>query len=951
MRIQAFREETRLHKAMSSPTSNELVEGVYLACWSFFPLLLETHRSLLRRIRFVRSVDPTLRPHRVLTILVEAVPHIAAIHQAYAMQFQTAARATAQHTTPSDLVDVLKSPLTALDACTRCLHGLHSISSDVAAVSAALALLDSGMHQAFESMHLRLVQRLDIENKVPHVEWTNRVLVDVAAPVQVANAQGQFVDATMFLFEGVLVAQSVHEGSILLTLLADTSPISIVHATDSAMCVVLGATTACHVTFASTDACRAWLVSLASCFTARFQSVFSFDLHALLASMQQFPKSWLVADTDTANHDLVASAAMWLMDLSAPSAAVPPRLHQVYLMRDMVLYGRITSLSTCEFGGYILGEHVTVHDTPSSSSAAAVLHVHAASPFEVEITPDDGGDDGQPSMSQRRLLLAPVDPSVRQEWVELLQQLKADVVGASDESQDLYYSPSHPSSMVTSSHTTMATSSEGGKHESKSTSEITSNDQANKPTPVPETTGLKPAARMLEIDDMDRLPTSDTEIESGDDDGDSASLDSMLCAKNPRKRSFAQIHSPSPTRQGDERLSGGGDDTSICAETPDAVDHKSRLVNCLAQEASPPSKRAIAFACDSVDDTTSQVSIPQDKEGGKAIPCLASRHHTAIASSVITPEVPAPPFAAAEVEGTISHVPATRRPSKPHKKTSRRTTKSPTNACTALGLQHTAKVATSSNATDLSDGVPSELPPSTQEMEGGALQFLRDVPFASKPSDDDDATSIRIALSGFDDPTSLFSKIAAIRHAEYEDDVGRATHIVAPSGVLKRTVKILCGISSCDHILDEEWLHASAKLGRAAPEVPFCLSDPAKEARWGCSLQATMYDHSRVQRQRLLAGRAFFVTRHKTVLPPPQDLERIIVCAAADVGPDTIVITSVEAAAAPSIQKILKRVDRTQCYTPELLLRCILTQKLSLNEYHVGLPDRHEKKATRKKYH
>ncbi|RHZ13855.1 hypothetical protein DYB31_001395, partial [Aphanomyces astaci] len=185
----------------------------------------------------------------------------------------------------------------------------------------------------------------------------------------------------------------------------------------------------------------------------------------------------------------------------------------------------------------------------------------------------------------------------------------------------------------------------------------------------------------------------------------------------------------------------------------------------------------------------------------------------------------------------------------------------------------------------------------------------------------------------------------------------RATHIIAPSGVLKRTVKILCGISACDHILDEKWLHASAKLGRAAPEVPFCLSDPAKEARWGCSLQATMYDHSRIQRQRLLAGRAFYVTRHKTVLPPPQDLERIIVCAggqmqaAADVGPDTIVITSVEAAAAPSIQKILKRVDRTQCYTPELLLRCILTQKLSLNEYHVGLPDRHEKKTTRKKNH
>jgi hypothetical protein len=101
-------------------------------------------------------------------------------------------------------------------------------------------------------------------------------------------------------------------------------------------------------------------------------------------------------------------------------------------------------------------------------------------------------------------------------------------------------------------------------------------------------------------------------------------------------------------------------------------------------------------------------------------------------------------------------------------------------------------------------------------------------------------------------------------------------HINTPRKQFKRTEKILCGISHCLHILAEKWLHASAAQGFAVDEVPYCLKDKAKESQWAFELSQTMYGYTLSQRQQLLVGREFYITPHKSIKPPPNELVKII---------------------------------------------------------------------------
>ncbi|KAF0687655.1 Aste57867_20639 [Aphanomyces stellatus] len=203
---------------------------------------------------------------------------------------------------------------------------------------------------------------------------------------------------------------------------------------------------------------------------------------------------------------------------------------------------------------------------------------------------------------------------------------------------------------------------------------------------------------------------------------------------------------------------------------------------------------------------------------------------------------------------------------------------------------------------------------------------------------------IRIVLTGLEPTESLLRKIESIHGAQFEADVTRGTHLVAPSNQLKRTVKMLCGISTCQHILDEKWLYASAKVGAPEDEAPFCLRDKAKEAQWQFDLRETMYSHTGAARRQFLQGRVFFVTPHKSVLPAADDLAKIIECAGGEVdakGPrdaNTIVITSTEALALKAVQRQLAKADPTRMYSPELILSGILKQSLDLAMHHVAAP-------------
>ncbi|KAJ0406037.1 hypothetical protein P43SY_010093 [Pythium insidiosum] len=203
---------------------------------------------------------------------------------------------------------------------------------------------------------------------------------------------------------------------------------------------------------------------------------------------------------------------------------------------------------------------------------------------------------------------------------------------------------------------------------------------------------------------------------------------------------------------------------------------------------------------------------------------------------------------------------------------------------------------------------------------------------------------LRVMFTGLDGTIpKLRDKVKRIANAVQEDDdVEKVTHLVAPRNQLKRTVKLLCGISCCDHIVDERWLDESARAGVAASEIVHCLKDTAAESKWDFSLFRTMYEVPKDKRRTLFAGLQFFITSHKSVLPPVKELVRIVECAGGSAetkGAATaehVVITTDTAMALASVRKAVAHADPQRIFTPEFVLSSILRQRLDLASNRVG---------------
>ncbi|TMW56650.1 hypothetical protein Poli38472_006660 [Pythium oligandrum] len=208
--------------------------------------------------------------------------------------------------------------------------------------------------------------------------------------------------------------------------------------------------------------------------------------------------------------------------------------------------------------------------------------------------------------------------------------------------------------------------------------------------------------------------------------------------------------------------------------------------------------------------------------------------------------------------------------------------------------------------------------------------------------------SIRIMFTGLDATNAkLRDKVKRIADASQEDDeIETVTHLIAPRNQLKRTVKLLCGISLCDHILDERWLDESARSGVPANEATHCLKDTSAESKWDFSLYHTMYEVPKDQRRQLFRGLRFYITNHKTVLPPVKDLAKIVECAGgvvAEAKPGAkegdIVITTEAAAATATVRKAIASASSDQICTPELILSGILQQRVDLEAHRLQLPE------------
>jgi hypothetical protein len=203
---------------------------------------------------------------------------------------------------------------------------------------------------------------------------------------------------------------------------------------------------------------------------------------------------------------------------------------------------------------------------------------------------------------------------------------------------------------------------------------------------------------------------------------------------------------------------------------------------------------------------------------------------------------------------------------------------------------------------------------------------------------------IRIVLTGLEPSAAIRKKIRAIAGAVYESDVEKATHVIAPQSQLKRTVKLLCGISCCPHILGERWLEESARAGSAADEQAHCLRDEEAEGKWQFDLRSTMYGVPVEQRRRLFEGYSVFITNHKSVLPPVKDLVKIVECAggkATSKGKPSskdVVVTSKAALGTATVRKQLMNANAERIYSPELVLSGILQQHVALDKHRLERP-------------
>lgn len=82
------------------------------------------------------------------------------------------------------------------------------------------------------------------------------------------------------------------------------------------------------------------------------------------------------------------------------------------------------------------------------------------------------------------------------------------------------------------------------------------------------------------------------------------------------------------------------------------------------------------------------------------------------------------------------------------------------------------------------------------------------------------------------------------------------THIVLPR--VTRTIKFLCGMSVCRHIVTPAWVDSSVRAGSFVEEGAFQLEDPDAAEVFGMNVAASL---SRARSRKLLQVRIEFVSK------------------------------------------------------------------------------------------
>lgn len=204
-------------------------------------------------------------------------------------------------------------------------------------------------------------------------------------------------------------------------------------------------------------------------------------------------------------------------------------------------------------------------------------------------------------------------------------------------------------------------------------------------------------------------------------------------------------------------------------------------------------------------------------------------------------------------------------------------------------------------------------------------------------------TGINVQLLGH------LKKIVLKLGGKVTESVHECTHLVATR--IARTVKFLCGISVCEHVVMPHWLDQCNAMNKFVDETPYVLRDQEAEDLFNMSVSSSLL---KAKQTPLLTGQQVFSTLN--VSPPHESLKDIIQCAGGelldeeelrnrfgrtlehvDQNHPLLVISCHEDVQSGLCNEFFAK--NIAVYNPEFILTGVLRQQLDYNQNQLSQPN------------
>ncbi len=384
-----FREERSIQVLLSSaalinPSATSVRSW---PCLVLMPQILALHSALLTSLQSIKSSDSSENERACLAakIFLDHSSFLMSLHATYALHYEATDHSNALKSILASPMEHFPLYLTILDAFEP-----FAPSRDRWTTIRGEFAANIEKERAKQTEYKR---RLELENALGMDLLGRTLLMEDHLTISTGNYSG--VNSRTLLFHDLVLvlldespSRILFQASVLQTWLFSIP--------ESSTALLLTPIGSCYLHRLPSIAWLSHLRSLFPCHTTPLH----FDAHAVLASNDLFPVDWLVSESALMAPSL-QSDIVWLWN---PEHSMP-RLRQLYLIRDMLIYGDIHSANSCTFSGYILGEDIAVK---TINGNVIELIVSAASDSMAE---------------PQTWMLCPQTEARRQEWIAILTQL------------------------------------------------------------------------------------------------------------------------------------------------------------------------------------------------------------------------------------------------------------------------------------------------------------------------------------------------------------------------------------------------------------------------------------------------------------------------------------------------------------------------------------------------